>query len=319
MDVPIVNDKGEPITKELLAYIAGFFDGEGCITAIRSSKNGHRYGITASITQKSRGILDLIKSYFGGYVVIQKRNRRENDYICRLRFSVVATRVFLEAIAPYLIVKKEQAQIAIEYHQLRMLSKVKRDGYYYLSENAKRAEINMGKIMHKLKKQQMPQALLIPKQDESVINSYVAGVFDAEGCVNISKREKHGKYKSIDHYVRCTVTQEVRLLVEYMQSLFSGCVHISGRCKSNDGKQARNVYRWSVTHRKALEFLNKICDYLIIKKPQAELGIELQSSHTKKRSKDVWLTSEAVSRRDCQKELMHKMKKVDNNIMGSIA
>lgn len=318
MDVPIVNEKGEPITKELLAYIAGFFDGEGCITVSRRNSSGCRYSIICIITQKKREVLDLIKSYFGGYIVIQERNRRENDFICRLRFSPLASREFLEAIEPYLIVKKEQAQIAIEYHQSRMISKLNKNGYYHLSEDAKEYEANTVRILHKLKKKQISQAFLIPTQDESIINSYVAGVFDAEGCVNVSKREKHGKYKSIDHYVRCTVTQEIRLLVEYMQSLFSGCVHISCRRKSNDGKKIRNVYRWQVTHRKALEFMKKIEGFLIIKKKQVELGIEVQNSHAITRGKDVWLTEETISKRDAQKQSMHRMKRLDMQLMMAV-
>jgi hypothetical protein len=316
----IVNDKGEPITNTMLAYIAGFFDGEGCITAYLRSNSGRRCTINCIITQKTRGVLDLIKSYFGGYICEERggSSNKDNNKIYKLHFSPLASIGLLKAISPYLIVKKQEAQIAVEYHELRMNNKLRGEDYYYLSDSSKKHELNTVKILHKLKEQQRPQALLIPAQNESETMAYVAGIFDAEGCVSIFKREKQqGKYKSIDHHVICTVTQELQLLVKYMQSLFSGIVYISCRRKSNDGKIIRNVYRWSVSHKKALKFLEKVENYLIIKKPQAELGIQLQRSHSTKRSKDAWLTPEIINQRDSQKELMHQLKRDINAGAGT--
>jgi hypothetical protein len=294
----------------MLAYIAGFFDGEGCIMATRSGRGQHRYSMNCAITQKSRGVLELIQSYFGGYIVSARggSSNEHNNKIHRLRLSQYPTRIFLEKIAPYLIVKKQEAQIAIEYHQLRMTNKLRGEDYYFLSDSSKKHESNIVKVLHQLKKQQKSQALLMPAQTEDEKMAYVAGIFDAEGCVSISKREKHGKYYSIDHHVRCTVTQELRLLVEYMQSLFSGLVYISYKRKSKNGDITRNVYRWVVTHRKALAFLEKINNYLIIKKDQAKLGIELQNNHVGKRTREGWLTTDVINLRDSQMELMHQMK-----------
>jgi hypothetical protein len=90
----------DPITT---AYIAGFFDGEGCI----SGKDGGR-SIVISITQKERAPLDFIQEYFGvGHIYTQR------DYwqYKIMRRADIAT--FLAAITPDLMVKRKKAEVAL--------------------------------------------------------------------------------------------------------------------------------------------------------------------------------------------------------------
>jgi len=90
-------------------YIAGFFDGEGCITHGRSK----RYRIMISQTHKE--VLESIRDFVGvGYVVeVAKRKSHWKDswvfYIAKQEDSLK----FLEKIVPGLIVKKQDAQEAI--------------------------------------------------------------------------------------------------------------------------------------------------------------------------------------------------------------
>jgi hypothetical protein len=94
------------------AYVAGFFDGEGCIT-IKTEK-GTPSSLSTGISQKDIKPLKRIKEIFGGSIYYHKPNdmyqwRANNDL----------SYWFLLAILPYLIVKKEQALLAIEYQHLR--------------------------------------------------------------------------------------------------------------------------------------------------------------------------------------------------------
>src|SRR5438309_1289519 len=79
-----------------LAYIAGFFDGEGNAT-IRMVKgsNGKRYPrLEARLTQNDRVVLDWIQSHYGGGVY-EKKDPRTVNIGHALCLSYRKARVFL--------------------------------------------------------------------------------------------------------------------------------------------------------------------------------------------------------------------------------
>lgn len=93
-----------------LQWLAGFFDGEGCV-GVYSSHEG-RYHITVTISQKNYGILAEIKRLhpiFGG--PYPSRTRRGSFTI-----TVNGRRgiEFLEAIEPFLVLKADQVALAIK-------------------------------------------------------------------------------------------------------------------------------------------------------------------------------------------------------------
>jgi hypothetical protein len=105
-----------------LAWAAGFFDGEGSVfVEIAKNKNtrrGIRNLLTASVTQTSTPCLNLFKKYFGGSIASITPNRRQhmNNSVCYMwRVRSKDALAFLEAIAPYVVVKKEQVELALQY------------------------------------------------------------------------------------------------------------------------------------------------------------------------------------------------------------
>ncbi len=58
----------QTITNDV-AYIAGFFDGEGCVRIKRANQGGNSYYITATITNSNKAILEYIKDIFGGKAI----------------------------------------------------------------------------------------------------------------------------------------------------------------------------------------------------------------------------------------------------------
>lgn len=87
-------------------YIAGFFDGEGCV----SINTGGR--CTVSITQKNPAVLYLIQAKYGGNVRF-KDNRTFNCYnlIITNKRDILK---FLKAMLPLCVVKKQEVEIGIE-------------------------------------------------------------------------------------------------------------------------------------------------------------------------------------------------------------
>lgn len=101
----------------MLAYIAGFFDGEGYVTiskASNRSKSGSRYWLIASFTNTHKGVLDEIQKVVGGKVIFHQGNKGLTHHY-RLTFYSRQANDLMKKITPYLIVKKPEAEIAIKY------------------------------------------------------------------------------------------------------------------------------------------------------------------------------------------------------------
>lgn len=100
--------------KETLAYLAGFFDGEGSITIVVRS-------LRVNIAQVNPRPLMMLRNRFGGQIAFVKRsdkNPRHRD-IHVLNITSYLAAEMLRQLRPYLIVKADQADLAIEY-QARM-------------------------------------------------------------------------------------------------------------------------------------------------------------------------------------------------------
>lgn len=99
-----------------LAYIAGFFDGEGCAT-IRMVKgsNGKRYPrLEARVSQNDRAVLDWIVEQFGCGKVYEKPDHRTTTMAHDLHMFYRSGRIFLTAIEPYLKVKKNHVTALLD-------------------------------------------------------------------------------------------------------------------------------------------------------------------------------------------------------------
>lgn len=93
-----------------LAYVAGFVDGEGCLTI---SSNG---SVVLSIVNTSSKVLHFVKETLGLGVVqdrAQKTNKRQYVFRAYGENCMMA----LELLLPYLIEKKPQAVLMRHYRE----------------------------------------------------------------------------------------------------------------------------------------------------------------------------------------------------------
>jgi hypothetical protein len=102
------------IESTVLAYIAGFFDGEGTVSIKRTDNS---FALHCGVWQVDRTPLDFIALYFGGNVKIRSKQGNGNDQWVWMVSSIHAAD-FLKAIEPYLIVKRSQATVAIRFQAL---------------------------------------------------------------------------------------------------------------------------------------------------------------------------------------------------------
>jgi len=91
-------------------YAAGFFDGEGCVI-IRDCKPCLKLMVT--IVQKDTRPLEFMQARWGGNLCHKKDGASVLSLSCRKAAA------FLRDVLPFLIVKKEVAQIGIAFQERR--------------------------------------------------------------------------------------------------------------------------------------------------------------------------------------------------------
>lgn len=106
------------------AYIAGFMDGEGSISLGKDYPrvNGHKtkiqYNLVVSMCNTNKEIVEWFKQELGGSITIRKWTKGKNHkqaYQWNLKSNQAID--FLKEILSYLKIKKQQAELAIEFQK----------------------------------------------------------------------------------------------------------------------------------------------------------------------------------------------------------
>ena len=169
------------------SYIAGFIDGDGCIF-IRKITDGYQSGI--QITQCRTNILQVLRYHFGGSITSsEKRNNKienimdeNNEFIhkhnVRNQYNLLIRsneyQVLLDYLRHSFIIKEQQYNCLYEFNRMANLPNKleEKEGLYTsCSENNGKTTILEGNL----------QKLNI---------EYIAGLFDAEGCLFIESNLK---------------------------------------------------------------------------------------------------------------------------------
>lgn len=130
--------------EQLIAYLAGFFDGEGCVMIQRSgqSKAGHRrYRLTACVTQVDPRPITLFANSFPGsyrskWLSASKRTQYEWGV------NGLNAYEFLKVVLPELVVKREQAEICIAWYDLPWRSQRRTPGGAWKTRTDEQARID---------------------------------------------------------------------------------------------------------------------------------------------------------------------------------
>jgi hypothetical protein len=106
--------------KEKLAYLAGLIDGEGTITLLPTYPDRGIYATYLIVSNSNENLINWLIKNFGGVVkeVNQKNSKLHSTKKCFnwiLRTKKAAE--LIEKCYPYLIVKKPQAEVILEYRK----------------------------------------------------------------------------------------------------------------------------------------------------------------------------------------------------------
>lgn len=107
------------------------------------------------------------------------------------------------------------------------------------------------------------------------ITAYFAGLFDGEGTVFIYHRKSYPYIgcKTKPFIIMVKLSNTNNTVLQMLKSKFGG--HIYKHKKPQNRKQA---WTWQCSNQIATRFLRAVLGYLVIKKPEAILGIKMQEA-----------------------------------------
>jgi hypothetical protein len=146
------------------SYLAGLFDGEGTVS-IGASKNSNGtvvFQLHTKIANTDLRLMQWLIKTFGGTYSVSSSKKHKKNY--RLQYTWHPTgkanrKEFLENIIPYLVIKKEQALIGLEFDSIYDRNgsqpgfKLTTDTAIYQENHKKREEfrIKLQNLNHKIK------------------------------------------------------------------------------------------------------------------------------------------------------------------------
>jgi len=102
-----------------IRYAAGLFDGEGFVRVAKWAKPNSvhvRYQVVGGIGMTHRPVIEALQDQFGGQIYANRHDLRnpKNRIQFMWHFASQIGASFLRQIAPHLIVKKEEVELALE-------------------------------------------------------------------------------------------------------------------------------------------------------------------------------------------------------------
>jgi len=157
-------------SKSDLGYAAGIIDGEGCIQIMHSLLRGtvQSWKVYLEINMCSKKVLDKMAGLFGGEVKMYGARPEQHYRQYRWQLYGGAAISAIVAMRPYLIEKKAQAALAIQFYNHQ-----KRCKYYAghpLSPSILAKREWMRKEMQELKRRDLVPVALAETKCESVGN-----------------------------------------------------------------------------------------------------------------------------------------------------
>ncbi len=103
---------------------------------------------------------------------------------------------------------------------------------------------------------------------------YAAGIIDGEGTIGIyvhsTASKKGARHPSVETVVSVTMTDK-RPIKALHKKFGGGSLYL----QSNPNKNHRDAYRWSLEGPRALALLLRIRRYLLVKRKQADLAVQM--------------------------------------------
>ena len=225
-------------------YVAGMLDAEGTIqiTVHRRPNDIIGMGLQIIIANTDIKLMKWLSSNFGGKFYRRKNNRgfsteSSPDIYFWHVFGKTNQESFLLGILPYLVIKKQEAVLALEFVRLVGWNKERK---LEIAE-----EIKSAKVSDVVKDREQNLVRMSPKEEAA----YAAGMFDGDGSIGTTVE----------------LTQKRLVPMRWILMCFGG--QFQERRMNGD----KTYYRWRLSGKKNKEqFLLRLIPYLLLKQKQAK-------------------------------------------------
>jgi hypothetical protein len=106
-----------------IQYLAGLMDGDGCFYVRRWNNKhgglGFRAEVTIVLRRDKKYLLNAIHEKHGGFLA-DRNPRPPSKPISRLDWGGSSAHQICKLLFPFLIIKREQAQVVIDFEELRI-------------------------------------------------------------------------------------------------------------------------------------------------------------------------------------------------------
>jgi len=252
--------------KTSLSYIAGYIDGDGCFF-LNKENNPLKYRAKIIISSTCKFVLVTFANEFGGNVYIQSKRKdhwkRTYHWILQGKYAFK----FSLEILDFLIEKKEDAKIFIEYIQS---NKLLREELINIMRNKRESIREIDEcVVDKIRN------VKIKGVSNDLDFPYFAGFIDAECCLGISKyKPKNRPNFTYKISLQCTNTNPI--IFFWLRERFGGSItHVKRKQKN---PKHRDQIIWVLNGDRLAKILPKILPYLRAKNKVCEKLIELHNT-----------------------------------------
>ncbi len=237
--------------KKAWPYMAGIMDSEGSISlSISRKSSGYEgFNLMLQVTNTNRRLIDWVVSNFGGRFVVETKTNSFANFGSKIfrwvMYGSENQEAFLLGIIPYLVIKKQQALLSLDFLRLGR------------GDNVKRRE--MWEQMKRLNQEPVSVPEYIPKSEKR--SQYLAGYMDGDGSIS-------GTYIR-GHNISVTSTDFV--VVKWLMANYGGRFQSRQR-----DLRHKLIYKWFVSGSKnKKQLLLDIIPHLLIKRDRAKMLLEI--------------------------------------------
>lgn len=268
-----------PITKSQAAYIAGIIDGEGCFVKQSSSKHSNKHSCypLIQVVTTDKVLMEWMVNTTG-IGSIYSAPRKQKNWSDAWSWNITSSyiRQILPLIAPYLIIKKNHADLFMRIFDIRNNRRLTSDEAKHFSEElSKLNKRGIGKFIAAGTevvvdcKGASGKSKCIRDLSETE-SAYLAGIIDGEGCLGTSlrKMDRETSSRPVSCYLKIQISTTDKSLTDWILSTTGiGFIYKQKRGKYgwNDG------WIWAATERYIRQLLPKISPYIVIKTKQLRL------------------------------------------------
>ena len=280
--------------REKLIYLAGYIDCDGCISIRQYLSVGRKaHQLNLDISSTNTDIMEWLVRNFHGRV----KNGCNPLTTCKLlkqwRLHDKDAYKLICEVRPYLLLKDRQAEVAISFY--RNCVRLKRKGVLRSRWLIAREETYHTK-MHELNARgksncthcELHTKRVIPELAEREKLVYLASVIDAEGAISIY----HASQPSKNYYaylLGLAVGNTDTRLIDWLVANYGGWT----QWRRYKTKRWKDVKVWNIGGEKTYKLLKQVRPFLIVKRRQADLGMEFYRKCITNHPRSQWIKTKA--------------------------